>query len=196
MLNANNQIIARSIGAAYCNANLVCQDSLFNRLNTFFDDNSFLSFLATLQSRAYLIGGFENLGSLPGELVKIKFVYFDVISGAAGSGIKVVPAVLFTQNNFEAILQSFDSSLHFVKKNTDGSIIFFNSSQGYEIAYTTTPTPGGGELNTGGAIIVPDELTPGGVNVIETPAATSGFNLNDLLIPGAILAGLYLVMKK
>jgi hypothetical protein len=200
MLNTNNKAIARAIGAAYCGTNTVCAESLFNRLNTYFDDETFISFLSTLQSRAYLVGGFQNLGYLPGGLVKIKFVYFDIISGANGEGLKILPNAFFVENNIDKIIKVFDASLFFVKQNSDNSTLFYNSSQGYNIAYIQTPSSGGNTGNTGntgtGNIVVPDLTTPGNVNAIQTPIASSGFDYQSLIIPGAVLAGLYLLMKK
>jgi len=60
MLNANNKIIAKAISKAYCSDDLLCNQSVFNRLNNYFDDTNFVNFLTTLRSRAYLIGGFQN----------------------------------------------------------------------------------------------------------------------------------------
>jgi len=205
MLNASNKNIALAIARAYCDDNTICQDSLFNRLNLFFDDSTFQSFLSTLSSRAYLVGGFQNLGTMPGGAVKIKFVYFDVISGGSGSGIKIVPAILFEQNRFDEILKGFDQNLFFVKQNSDNSTLFYNASQGYNIAYTTDPTsggetgggnPGDGGTTGGGGIII---KTP--VNYLDPPAQTpvenvfKGFDYQSLLIPGTVLVGLYFLMN-
>lgn len=208
MLNESNQLIARAIAAAYCGANLVCNDSLFNRLNTFLDNNSFTSMLSTLTNRRFAVGEF----SLPMQFDRIRNKYYsqfsvlDLVNGDSNiypvqiDGAFYNPGLTDWKKTIESINRPW---IKFEK--VVGNKILFSSNQhgGYEIAYTTTPasggggTPGGGEVGSGGgAIIHPDETTPGGVNVIETPAATSGFDFQGLLILGVILAGLYLVMKK
>lgn len=213
MLNSNNQIIARAIASAYCSQDQLCQNSVFTRLNTYFDDNNFASFLSTLQNRAYLIGNFINKGEAMPGVVKIEFKYFDVITGISGSAFKNIPMILFSQNRYDRILAMFVDSLIFVKQNSDNSTLFINPDYGYEIAYTTDPvnpgtggngTGGGGEDETrnggnstgGGKIIVPSTEQPGQYNTIPVPSVTTGFNYNDLIIPGAIVLGLYFLMSK
>lgn len=208
MLNSNNQVIARAIANAYCNSNETCKSSVYNRLNTYFDDANFFNFLATLPNRAYLVGNFINLDENHG-MVYIQFKYFDVVKGDAGEAKKNVPMILFTQDNMQAVLSIFLPGLIFVKKNSDNSILFINPNYGYNIAYTTDPTSGGGgsgdetrggsnsgNESGGGKIIVPSNDMPGSNTVYQVPAASSGFDFNSLLIPGAILAGLYFLMNK
>ena len=210
MLNSNNQIIARAIANAYCNSNETCKNSVYNRLTSYFDDANFFNFLATLPNRAYLIGSFVNEGETAGGLVKINFKYFDIIKGDAGEVRKIIPMLLFTQKNFQAILSIFLPGLIWVKQNADNSTMFINPNYGYNIAYTTDPTSGGGSGsgsgnenggsnsggNEGGKIIVPSNDMPGSNTVYQVPAASSGFDLTSLLIPGAILAGLYFITMK
>jgi len=217
MLNLNNKVIANAIGAAYCGSNLVCSDSLFNRLNTFLDDTTFVSMLSTLTSRRFAVAEF----SLPMSFDRIRNKYYsqfsvmDLINGTSSVYPVQIDAAFYNPEttDWKKTLESINRPwLKFEK--IVGTKILFSSNQhgGYEIAYVTNPTggggtggsggtggtgggtPGGGEVG-GGAIIVPDELAPSGTQIINTPAATS-FNVNDLLIPGAILAGLYLLMKK
>jgi len=210
MLNQNNQIIARAIASAYCNTNETCKNSVYNRLTSYFDDANFFNFLATLPNRAYLIGSFVNEGETAGGLVKINFKYFDIVKGDAGEVRKIIPMLLFTQKNFQAILSLFLPGLIWVKQNSDNSTMFINPNYGYNIAYTTDPINGGGSENGGGVyggansgdegggkIIVPSNDLNNTSQVYQVPAASSGFDLTSLLIPGAILAGLYfLTMKK
>lgn len=203
MLNASNKIIARAIATAYCNANLVCQDSLFSRLNNFLDDNSFALLLSELTSRRFAVASF----SLPMSYNRIKnkyysvFSFMDIINGEASNVPVEIDAAYYNPNNtdWKKTLESVNRPyLRFEK--IVGNKILFSSAQhgGYNIAYTTTPgtgggTPGGG--TPGGEITIKDPETNMPAS-IQVPAVTSSFNLQSLLIPGAILAGLYLVMKK
>ena len=216
MLNNENKNIALAIAAVHCPGDAICATSVFNRLNSIFDNNTFNNFISTLRSRAYLTGGFQNLGALPGGFVKIKFIYTDVVNGSSGSGIKIVPGALFEQNNFDAILKLFDRNLFFVKQLSDNSTLFYNASQGYNIAYVVNPTGGGsggsggsgggdGETpggGSGGGEIVINPGNGGGGSYLNPPASVpvqnvfSGFDYQSLLIPGVIILGLYFFMNR
>ena len=202
MLNANNKIVAKSIASAYCKADTLCSSSVYNRLNNYFDDTVFLEFLSTLRNRAYLVCNFINLGYFPDNLVKINFVYFDVITGKSGSAIKILPTILFTQKRFDVILRAFEPNLLFVKQNSDNSTLFINPTYGYEIAYTTTPTYDETDTSTitnkttGGKIIVANTSGSGTQEVIKTAVATDSFDYQSLLLPAGLAIAAYFLLVK
>lgn len=217
MLNPFNQTVANQIASAYCNNNDICKAAVFNRLNSLFTDSIFNSFLSTLQSKAYLTANFINEGYLPNNLVRIKFQYMDVVKGDVGSINKILPTALFVRDmqpqNFNALLNIFVPGLQFVTKYPDGTILFFNPSYGYEIAYTGTPVSGGGSgdggssgsgsgsgdgtkppagtIYTPGKEIVPDQNTQQIIQKQQT-----SFDVNSLLIPGIAIVAFILLKDK
>lgn len=222
MLNATNKNIALAIGAAYCGSNIVCKESLFNRLNTFFYDATFQNFLRDLTSRRYAVAQF----SLPMQYSQLTQTYksifsvMDLVNGESASYPITLPSFIYNPNNtdWKKCLEAVNYP-HLRFEKVVGSHILFSSAQhgGYEISYTTNPTSGGGSgsgngggsvvpgvddggHNTGGSIIV---NTPGGGSVGGSPGVVpvekvfSVFDdLQPLIIPGVVLFAVYMLMKK
>jgi hypothetical protein len=209
MLNNSSKNIALAIARAYCNNDALCQDSLFNRLNENFNDQQFASFVSTLSSRAYAVATISLVQPVVPMKFKILFSYFDVVTGAAGSFPLIVPMSVISSKNYTAILNSARPGLTLNGVISDLKILFSSSDYGYNIAYTTTPTSGGGGTGGGGnpggdggevgngQIIVTPGLTPNSPAVV-TPVQNvfSGLDIQSLIIPGMVALAAYMLFKK
>lgn len=200
MLNSINTGIAVAISKAYCSsADIICKSSLLARLTRTFDDATFNNFISTLSSKAYLTGSLQylSLKTIPvvGWVRTIKFTYRDVITGQQGEVTKVLPMVMIdaltNSNNWQAVLNVFKNNLTFLKKNTDGTILFINNDYGYNIAYTTNPNIGGGGIVVTDPEYNPENNTGNNQNTIPINKDSQSLNINSYIVPGLLAIGLY-----
>ena len=200
MLNSINTGIAVAISKAYCSsADIICKSSLLARLTRTFDDATFNNFISTLSSKAYLTGSLQylSLKTIPvvGWVRTIKFTYRDVITGQQGEVTKVLPMVMIdaltNSNNWHAVLNVFKNNLTFLKKNTDGTILFINNDYGYNIAYTTNPNIGGGGIVVTDPEYNPENNTGNNQTTIPINKDSQSLNINSYIVPGLLAIGLY-----
>lgn len=208
MLNELNQSIASQIANLYCpEGNLsLCSSSLKARLNTYFDNTTFQYFLANLQSKGFFSIQLKQMSSINhvGDAV-FRLNTLDVVRGNQSEVTEIFPAAWFINGDINRCLRVFDQGFEVVKSLVTGGYLVSNSNLGYEIAYTGTPV-GGGSGGSGGS---GDETrTPAGTVYVpgngitphpETQAILqkqSGFDLNSLLIPGLLIAGILLLKDK
>jgi hypothetical protein len=225
MLNAANKNIALAIASAYCNNNTVCKESLFNRLNQYLNDSSFPNFLSDLPSRKYGVAQFRlPLIKHPYQNVYAgKIFMMDLVDGSSGewpffiSGEKYNPSVTDWKKSIEGISIA---SLRF--EYIVGNQIVYSSNEhgGYPISYTTDPTisggypgggypgggdpgggdPGGGDPGGGdpggGKIIVENGNPSSPITVQPVMKVFSGFDYQNLLIPGVIILAAYFFIGK
>jgi hypothetical protein len=211
MLNELNQSIASQIASLYCpeGSMSLCESSLKARLNTYFDNTTFQYFLANLQSKGFFSIQLKQMSS-PNHVGDAVFRLntLDVVRGNQSQVDKIFPAAWFINGDINRCLRVFDQGFEVVKSLVTGGYLVSNSNFGYEIAYTGTPVGGGSTGSTGSGGSGDETRTPPGTvyvpgNDITPDPQTqtilqkqSSFDMNSLLIPGLLVAGILLLKDK
>jgi len=208
----------RQIATLFCDADQICEASVFSRLKNYLDDSNFGLFLGSINSRQWYYGNFD----LPAVWIKNKgfwqtyFNYTNILSGQSGRSAVILRPEFYNPNStdWKKVIEATNKPyLEFV--SIVGNKIVFNSSElgGYGIAFVPSQPSSGSGMTTGsgstgqtttgsGNITV---VTPSGTTAQQNPntgqiVGTNNFKLADfdfqkLVIPGLLIAGFFIAKK-
>lgn len=200
--NDNYLNVAQQIAKAFCNNNSVCESATYERLKTTLDNDTFSFLLNRLNNGGLYEITIIALGAPNTRTGKqyMKWSWLDVIRGTSANyeGNYPINQLKTFQNFAQSIIGGANFVKEMPKKNNMPIIIVHNPTiAGYGIALTTEPTATGGTTGTGTGKIEPVRNEYGEViPSVTTVTPSNGFDLQSLLIPGLLVAGIFLVMKK
>lgn len=201
--NQSYLTIAGKIAASFCQ-NEVCKNATYERLKNNLDNDSFSFLLENLNRGSIIIVKITKIVLNRSGKVQVDWSWLDVIRGSSGSYSKAIPPDQIT--NYVKFGNSV-LGMVFVKELIDllnqKILVYHNlNSPGYGIALTNDPeSTGGGSYNSGEDVRIDPIKSGGSSNTTSSPVQSlpgvySGSNYSNYILPAAVLAGVYLLMKK